>query len=96
MKRDEIYAELSKCKTLPELVGRASQMKRNGEKETVVNNVVTELRKKLMNTAGKVNLIKRTSLPSIVPQEFPYGSLLVQPNNLNAPVIFTEDNCLLI
>lgn len=94
MKRDEIYAELSKCKTLPELVGKASAMKKNGEKETVVNKIVTELRKKLMNTSGKLKAIKRVALP--VREEYQYGYLMVYPQNLTAPKVYYDGEGILI
>lgn len=94
MKRDEIYAELSKCKTLPELVGKASAMKKNGEKETVVNKIVTELRKKLMNTSGKLKAIKRVALP--VREEYQYGYLMVYPQNLTVPKVYYDGEGILI
>lgn len=94
MKRDEIYAELSKCKTLPELVGKASAMKKNGEKETVVNKIVSELRKKLMTTSGKLKSIKRVALP--VREEYQYGYLMVYPQNLTAPKVYYDGEGILI
>lgn len=94
MKRDEIYAELSKCKTLPELVGKASAMKKNGEKETVVNKIVSELRKKLMTTSGKLKSIKRVALP--IREEYQYGYLMVYPQNLTAPKVYYDGEGILI
>lgn len=94
MKRDEIYAELSKCKTLPELVGKASAMKKSGEKETVVNKIVSELRKKLMTTSGKLKSIKRVALP--VREEYQYGYLMVYPQNLTAPKVYYDGEGILI
>lgn len=94
MKRDEIYAELSKCKTLPELVGKASAMKRDGEKETVVNKIVTELRKKLMTTSNRLTTIKRVSLP--VREAEQYGYLMVYPQDINAPKVYYDGEGILI
>lgn len=94
MKRDEIYAELSKCKTLPELVGKASAMKKAGEKETVVNKIVTELRKKLMNTSNKLATIKKIPLP--IKEDNQYGYLMVHPQFITEPKVYYDGDGILI
>lgn len=62
MKRDEIKAELAKCKNVVELIRTANELKKNGEKEATVNKLVTQFRKELMNKTSAIKRLTRTSI----------------------------------
>ena len=65
MKKEEIKSVLSECTNLVELIGRAAQLKQNGEKETTVNRIVTQLRKELMSKGSSIKRIPREEVKPI-------------------------------
>ncbi len=94
MSREEIKTELSKCKNLVELIGKASELKRNGEKETIVNRVVTELRKGLLSAGSSIRRIERTDVSHI--DVSPIGKIPFQVNDLSSPTVVYDGTSILI
>lgn len=94
MNKEEIKEYLQNCNNSVELIGKAAELKRNGEKESIVNRVVTELRKEMLNKSTPITPIKRYVVPDL--QLTPTGRLQLSVNNLKAPmVVYTEDAVLL-
>lgn len=94
MRRDEIEAHLKKYDNLMELMMEAGKLKKNGEKETVVNNVVTKLRKNLVRQGSKVRQLPRVSVA--FEQRQPVGYLSFQVGSLSKPIVAYDGNTVLI
>ena len=94
MKKEDIKSELSKCNSLPELIGRANALKRAGEKDTVVNKVVTELRKRMLNKSSGIKRLTRVEIPTINLE--PTGTIMFAVNKLDAPEIYYGNNTILL
>ncbi len=94
MSKEEIKIELSKCRNLVELIGKASELKRNGEKETVVNRVVTELRKSLLSAGSSVRRLSRIDVTPI--DATVMGKIPFQVNDLSSPTVAYDGTSILI
>lgn len=94
VKVDEIRAELSKCNNLVELIGKASELKRNGEKDASVNRVVNEVRKKLLSAGSSIRRIPRTD---VIPIDTTImGCVPIQINDLSSPSIVYDGKSVII
>lgn len=85
MIKEQIKKELSQYDNILKLINRANELKRAGEKEDVVNNVVAECRRKLLNKSGKVRRIEFKEVKPI--DTTPIGSLLVHIESLQEPIV---------
>lgn len=85
MRKDEIEETLSKCTNLVELIGKASELKRLGEKETVVNGVVTKLRKRMMKAGSKVKTLNKEEIFEL--KKEPVGEIPFHVDSINRPLI---------
>lgn len=85
MKKDEIEVVLRKCTNLVELIGQASKLKRQGEKETTVNAVVTKLRREMLKAGSPIKRIKRIAVPTYSGQV--YGRIPFSVDGLSKPII---------
>lgn len=94
MKKEEIKAALSGCKSFVELVGKANQLKQAGEKESIVNRVVTELRKELLSSNSSINRIPREPVPEV--DETRLGNIVFAVNKLSAPYVMYNGDTILI
>ena len=94
MKRDEIIECLSKCTNLVELVAKANELKRSGEKEVTVNRVVMELRKKMLKKASPIKRINRNMVPAI--SEERAGTIPFSIEQLNKPVVVYDGENILM
>ena len=61
MTKKEIEVELRKCTNLVELIGQANKLKRQGERETSVNAVVTKIRREMLKAGSPMG--KRIAVP---------------------------------
>lgn len=86
MKRDEIKAELAKCKNVVELIRTANTMKQNGEKESTVNKLVTQYRKELLSRTSSIKRLERVTFNPQVPTQ-KISTINFQVQFLNKPVI---------
>lgn len=94
MRKEEIEEHLKKYDNLMELIMEANNLKKKGEKETVVNNVVTKLRKNLVKQGSKVRKLPRTSV--MLQQKQPVGYIQFQVGSLNKPVVAYDGHTVLI
>lgn len=94
MKREEIEEHLSQFDNLMELIMEANKLKKAGEKETVVNNAVTRLRKKLVRQGSKVRQLPRTA--TTFEQRQPIGYITFQVSSLTKPIVAYDGNVLLL
>lgn len=94
MKAAEIESYLKNAKSLPELIGMANTLKKNGEKETVVNNAVSRLRKSLMSKGKKVKRLERRELPLVDTTKVAYVQFQIRA--LDEPVIYYSGDAMLI
>ena len=85
MRKDEIEETLSKCTNLVELIGKASELKRLGEKETVVNGVVTKLRKRMLKAGSKVKTLNKEEIFEL--KKEPVGEITFHVDSINRPLI---------
>jgi hypothetical protein len=94
MKREEIKDKLRGCTSLVELVGKANELKRAGEKESTVNRVVTELRREMLSAGSSIKRIPREEVPTI--DETPIGRIVFSINQLGSPTILYDGETILI
>lgn len=91
MTQQQIKEELSKYTNFVELFAKANELKRNGEKPTTVNKVVTELRKKLTTAPQAIKHMVKIPVPTLIEEPvIPYVNVVVE--NLNKPVIVFDNN----
>lgn len=65
MSRDEIKETLSKANNSIELIGLAAKLKSSGEDEIMVNRVVSEVRKEMLNRVQAVKPLPKNIIPDI-------------------------------
>lgn len=94
MTKKEIEIELRKCTNLVELIGQANKLKRQGEKETSVNAVVTKIRREMLKAGSPIKRIKRIAVPVYNGQV--QGILPFSVDALNKPLIVHDGTNILL
>lgn len=94
MKREQIKELLAACDNPVRLIALGDQLKKKGEKESIVNRLVHERRMELVKKRPDIQLLKKETIPEI--NNIPIGHLPIQVQDLSEPrVIYSEDSILL-
>lgn len=94
MLKAEIKRTLSQYKNVLELINHANELKRAGESEIMVNRVVAELRKEMLNATSDIKRLPRRAIHE-TPMDV-VGLIPFDVDNLLAPMIVWDGTNVLI
>lgn len=94
MKRAEIKETLRQCNDLMALIMKGNELKANGENPSMVNRVMTEVRKELVTRGKKVKKITRMDVMLPTLEKMGYLEFAVQ--NLSKPIVMYNGDAIVI